>query len=58
MKSSEAKVISRQVRECGVDFVWWIELSPEKALDRMLGRRWIGTSEVHINNEIEPYNLR
>jgi hypothetical protein len=24
----------------------------------MLGRRWIGTTEVHINDDIEPYNLR
>jgi hypothetical protein len=28
VKSSETKVVPRQLRECGVDFVWWIDVSP------------------------------
>jgi len=29
----------------------------ENSLDRMLGRRWIGNKEVHIDDDIEPEKL-
>ncbi len=46
------------MRECGIDFVWWIDTSVENSVDRMLGRRWIDGKQVHINDDIEPYNLK
>jgi hypothetical protein len=58
VKSSESKIITRQMRECGVDFVWWVEVSKENSFDRMLGRRWIGETEVHIEDDISPYQLK
>ena len=33
-------------------------MTAENALDRMLGRRWIGTQEVHINGDVEPAALK
>ena len=42
VKGTKSKVVERRVRECGIDFVWWIDVSTENSLDRMLGRRWIG----------------
>lgn len=58
VKRTEHKLVKRTVKECGIDFVWWIEVTPENSLDRMLGRRWIGSQEVHINNDVEPYQLK
>lgn len=58
VKETEHKIIKRRVRECGIDFVWWVDVTAENALDRMLGRRWIGHQEVHINNDVEPYQLK
>ncbi len=42
VKGTEGKVVERKVRGCGIDFVWWVDVSVENSLDRMLGRRWIG----------------
>ena len=58
VKHTEHKLVKRKVRECGIDFVWWIDVTPENSLDRMLGRRWIGNQEVHINSDVEPYQLK
>jgi adenylate kinase family enzyme len=42
VKGTSSRVVERRVRECGIDFVWWIDVTAENSLDRMLGRRWIG----------------
>lgn len=52
MKGTEYKIVERKVRECGINFVWWIDVSIENSLDRMLGRRWIDNNEVHIDEDI------
>lgn len=52
VKGTEYKIVERKVRECGINFVWWIDVSIENSLDRMLGRRWIGNNEVHIDEDI------
>ena len=58
VKGTESKIIERKVRTCGIDFVWWIDVTVENSLDRMLGRRWIGNDEVHISDNIDPEDLK
>lgn len=58
VKGTESKILERKIRGCGIDFVWWIDVSIENSLDRMLGRRWIDNTEVHINDDVKPEKLR
>ena len=57
-RPSEARIVARQVRGCGLDFVWWIDLSPTNCFDRMLGRRWIGNDIVSIYDDVDPDLLK
>ena len=57
VKPSDTKLVRRELRGCGIDFVLWVDLSPKASFDRQLGRRWKNSEVMHINEDIEPYGI-
>jgi hypothetical protein len=58
VKPNDPKIVERQTKGCGIDFVWWINVSAENSFDRMLGRRWINEQVVNIYDEVDPDMLK
>lgn len=58
VKPSDPKIVPRQIKSCGIDFIFWINTTPENSFDRMLGRRWIDNKVVSVYDDVDPDLLK